>query len=214
MVTAVWSMKGGVGVTAVACMLGIAMVERAEPTVIVDLAGDIPAVLGMAPSEEPGLADWYATPSRSSNTLARIRRDVVPDLQVIARGVGDLTGPATALDRALDELDQVVIVDCGTLSSQVAVDVASSATQRLVVARPCYLALQALRSNPVAPSAVVMLDEKGRALGRTDVEAVAGAPVVAKIAVDVSIARALDAGLIATRLPRALVRSLGSVIAQ
>ena len=41
MTIAVWSVKGGVGVTSVAAMLAIAQIERAEPTVLVDLCGDL-----------------------------------------------------------------------------------------------------------------------------------------------------------------------------
>lgn len=212
MVTAVWSMKGGSGVTSVACLLAIAQAERAEPTVIVDLDGDIPAVLGMADSDEPGLADWYATPSRSSGTLARIRREVQPDLQAIVRGHGDLVGEPGVLLQALVELAQVAIVDCGVLASPIAAGVAAGATQRLIVTRPCYLALRSMRAMSVAPTGVVLVDERDRALGRTDVEAVVGAPVVAQVAVDPAIARAIDAGMTTARLPRSLVRSMASVI--
>lgn len=212
MVTAVWSMKGGVGVSSVACMLALGQVERAEPTIIVDLDGDIPTVLGMADSDEPGLADWYATPSRSPETLARIKREVMPDLHVIMRGAGELVGQADPLIRALPGLANVTIVDCGMLSTEVATGVAVAADQRLIVARPCYLALRALRSTPVTPTGVILIDEQGRALGRSDVESVVGAPVVACVAVDSAVARSVDAGLMTTRLPRGLVRSMGAVI--
>jgi hypothetical protein len=55
---------------------------------------------------------------------------------------------------------------------------------------------------------VVLLAEPGRALTRADVEDCVGAPVVAEVAVDPQVARAVDAGLLATRLPRALAREL------
>lgn len=213
MATALWSMKGGSGVSSVACMLAIAQVERASPTALLDLDGDVPALLGMNETDGPGLADWLATPSRSSSTLARITQDVAPDLQVIVRGKGVLSPDAEVLVEALADFDQLTIVDCGTLSTAVAVGMAAAATQRLVVTRPCYLALRALRATPVRPTGVIMVDERGRALGRSDVEAVVGAPVIASIASDPAIARALDAGLLSTRLPRGLIRALGSVVA-
>lgn len=214
MVTAVWSMKGGSGVTSVVCLLALAQAERAEPTMIVDLDGDIPAVLGMSDSDEPGLADWYATPSRSPGTLARIRRELQPDLHAIVRGDGDLVGEPDALMQALAHLEHVSIIDCGMLASPIAAGVAGAATQRLIVTRPCYLALRASRETPVSPTGVVMIEERGRSLGRSDIEAVVGAPVIAQVAVDPAIARAIDAGLMSSRLPRTLVRSMGSVIEQ
>ena len=62
---------------------------------------------------------------------------------------------------------------------------------------------------PLRPSEVVLLSEPGRALTRADVEDCVGAPVVAEVAVDPQVARAVDAGLLATRLPRALAREVG-----
>jgi hypothetical protein len=50
--------------------------------------------------------------------------------------------------------------------------------------------------------------EPGRALTRRDVEEVLGVPVRAEVDVDPAVARAVDAGLLASRLPRALERGL------
>ena len=64
-VVAVWSVKGGVGVSSVAAMLAIAQAERAEPTVLVDLCGDVPAVLGIEDADvenaAPGVAEWWGS---------------------------------------------------------------------------------------------------------------------------------------------------------
>jgi hypothetical protein len=60
----------------------------------------------------------------------------------------------------------------------------------------------------VRPSEIVLLTEPGRALGRGDVERAVGAPVVAEVAVDPQVARAVDAGLLTSRLPRGLAREL------
>jgi hypothetical protein len=50
--------------------------------------------------------------------------------------------------------------------------------------------------------------EPGRALGAADVEAVLGVDVTAEVPWDPAVARAMDAGLLATRLPTVLVRAL------
>ena len=52
------------------------------------------------------------------------------------------------------------------------------------------------------------LCQVGAPLGRTDVERTVGARVVAEIAVDPQVSRAVDAGLLTTRLPRNLARDV------
>jgi hypothetical protein len=61
---------------------------------------------------------------------------------------------------------------------------------------------------PIRPSAVVLVTERGRALTAADVEDVLGVPVRAEIPWDERIARAVDAGLLAARVPRLLQRAL------
>jgi hypothetical protein len=83
----------------------------------------------------------------------------------------------------------------------------------VLVTRPCYLSLRRAVREPTRPSGVVLVDEPGRSLRRHDVEHALGAPVDAVVAVDPAIARAVDAGLLATRLPRSLGRDLRGVAA-
>jgi len=54
MVTLCWAAKGGSGTTVVTTTLAL---ESTRPALLVDLAGDIPAVLGMAEPDRPGIAD-------------------------------------------------------------------------------------------------------------------------------------------------------------
>jgi hypothetical protein len=54
----------------------------------------------------------------------------------------------------------------------------------------------------------VLVSEAGRALRASDVAAVLGAPVVAEVPFDLSIARAVDAGLLARRCPSPLTGPL------
>ncbi len=79
--------------------------------------------------------------------------------------------------------------------------VAARSTHSLLVTRACYLALRRAADPPLRPSGVVLVTEPGRALDRTDVEQVVGAPVRAEVAFDPAVARAVDAGLLASRLP-------------
>jgi hypothetical protein len=101
-----------------------------------------------------------------------------------------------------------VIADCGANPEGTAQLVAAGATRSVLVTRPCYLALRRALAAPIRPSEVVLLTEPGRSLTRRDVEDALGAPVVAEVAVDPQVARAVDAGLLATRLPRGLAKEL------
>ncbi len=212
MVTAVWSTKGGVGVTAISAMLALGQSEQARSTVLVDLCGDLPALLGVPEPNTPGIADWLATPSRSLDALARIETDAAPDLSVLPRGTGSLGREAEPLVDALSRSERSVIVDCGQLRNPVCRAIAESADQRLLVVRLCYLTLRSAERSAVDPTGVVLVKERGRALGLGDVETVVGVPVVAEVAIDPAIARSIDAGLTSTRLPRALLRSIGRVL--
>ena len=57
----------------------------------------------------------------------------------------------------------------------------------------------------------MLIHEPGRALAKHDVEAVIGTPVVAEITFDAAIARAVDAGLLATRIPTIMSKQLAAV---
>ena len=74
--------------------------------------------------------------------------------------------------------------------------------------RPCFLALRRAVAAPVRPSGVVLVREPGRSLGRRDVEDALQVPVCAEVDLEPAVARAVDAGLLATRLPRSLAHAL------
>jgi hypothetical protein len=101
-----------------------------------------------------------------------------------------------------------VVVDCGSDPHGAALALAAAADRSVLVTRACFLSLRRALAAPLRPSEVVLVTEHGRALTRSDVEDVLGVPVCAEIAVDPVVARAVDAGLLAARLPRALERGL------
>ena len=104
-----------------------------------------------------------------------------------------------------------LVADCGVVTGdrpEPGPTLASAAGLSLLVLRPCYLALRRALAAPLRPSGVVLVNEPGRALGRADVEALLEVPVRAEIDLDPAIARAVDAGLLAGRLPKVLERAL------
>ena len=210
-----WSVKGGSGTTVVAST--IALMRAAESqrgALLVDLAGDVPAVLGLAESSGPGIDDWFANCDHDLRmTLQSIAIRATANLQIIARGSKQLDAKEnrnfTELCAALKTFDLPIIVDagCGLPSP----DLLAHASSSLLVTRPCYLSLRRAAQLSVSPTGIVLVNEAGRALGKHDVEAVIGAPVVAEISFDAAIARAVDAGLLASRIPTIMSKQLAAV---
>lgn len=209
---ACWSAKGGSGTTVIAACLALVLAGR-EPagTLLVDLAGDAPATLGLPEPDSPGLAEWLsAGDDVPADALSRLQVQPAPGLALLPRGAGMLDpSRADVLASVLEQTARPVVADCGTGLDGAAGIVASAASTSLLVIRPCYLALRHAMRAAQRPTGVVVVREPGRTLGRNDIERVIGAPVVAEVDTDPAVARAVDAGLLAAnRLPRALERAL------
>jgi len=220
---ACWSPKGGSGTTVVTCALALTVAARhpgvGPGVVLADLAGDVPAVLGMPAPPGPGLADWLAAGSDVPvDALARLEVEAASGVRLLP-WVGP--GPAAAVDAGADGAGRgevlatllaadarAVVADCGHARSGAGLALAAGANLSLLVLRPCYLALRRALEAPVRPSGVILVTEPGRAVTRHDVEDVLGVPVRAVVDNDAAVARAVDAGLLATRVPRGLQRAL------
>jgi len=216
---ACWSVKGGSGTTVVAASLALVLARADAGALLVDLDGDAPAVLGLSEPPGPGLSDWLAAGGGvPADALARLEVAVTDGLALLPRGAGPLGPPARVevLAALLASEPRSVVVDCGTrrvAASRSDDDptepVVAAADRRLLVTRACYLSLRRLVAGSTRPTGVVLVSEPGRALQRRDVEDVAGVPVVAEVPHDPAVARAVDAGMLAARLPRVLDRALG-----
>lgn len=114
-----------------------------------------------------------------------------------------------ALVEVLGSDGRAVVVD-GALGAAPAASLAAADVSLLVV-RPCYLALRRAVRHGVHADGVVLVEEAGRALDAVDVSRALGLPVLCTVEADPSVARAVDAGLLAARLPRAFARSLRSI---
>jgi len=204
---ACWSVKGGVGTTVVASALALQRSRTDAPGVVLaDLAGDAPAVLGLPEPSTPGLAGWLAAGvDVPVDALARIEVDVAPGLQLLPRGDGPLTAArADVLAAVLDASPRTAVADCGRADDPAAMAVIARAQHSVLVIRPCYLGLRRARQHPLRPTGIVVVNEPGRVLSSSDVEATLEAPVVAVVEIDPHVARLVDAGLLSGRLPRSL----------
>lgn len=200
MITLCWAAKGGSGTTVVTAAMAIA---TTEPTLLIDLDGDHPTVLGLPDPDGPGVHDWLRSDAEPGR-LAGLEIPVNHHISLLPAGRIATADPDrwAAFARWLCNEKRRVIIDAGSHAPPPAVyDVAD---QALLVTRPCYLALRAAVRQAARPTGVVLIEEPGRSLRRGDIEASLGAPVVASSLLDPAVARAVDAGLLVARLPRAL----------
>jgi len=100
---------------------------------------------------------------------------------------------------------EVIVVDAGRLASEATVEAPRTGeTRRYVVLRgPCYVALATiLAAGEPTPDGIILVSEPGRALSERDVAEVLGVPIAATIPIDPAVARAIDAGLLPSRVHR------------
>jgi hypothetical protein len=220
MVTLCWAAKGGSGTTVVATALAL---SSPRPSLLVDLDGEIPAVLGLPEPDRPGVVEWLLSDA-STDHLAELLIDIGPRTWLLPWQTatsdgrhqsphvhGEDHGARWALlgDWLHDWSSQWgcdVTVDVGTRVPPESL--ATRSDRSLLVTRPCYLSLRRAVRSAVRPTGVILVDEPGRGLGQRDVEHALGVPVEAVVSLDPSVSRAVDAGLLASRLPRVMIRAL------
>jgi hypothetical protein len=118
-----------------------------------------------------------------------------------------------ALAVALGAEPRATVVDAGVLGAPPvpAIDaLLEVADASVIVVRSCYLTLRrAVRLEATArATGAVLVEEAGRSLAARDIAAVLGVPVMATVPVRAGIARAVDAGVLTSRLPDALARPM------
>ncbi|MCB0980286.1 MAG: hypothetical protein H6513_09270 [Acidimicrobiaceae bacterium] len=207
------SAKGGSGTTVVAATLALLHAQHG-PCLLVDLAGDLPAALGLSEPSGPGVFDWLASPVADGHALLRLADGVSDGLRLIHRGSPAAIAAArdvpaarwAALAAGLHATGAEVVVDAGTGAPPPALRAA--AAQTLLVTRACYLSLRRAAAQQIGPTGAVLVHEPGRALRRSDVEHALGVPIVAEVPWDPAIARSVDSGMLAARLPSSLSRTL------
>jgi MinD superfamily P-loop ATPase len=213
-----WSVKGGSGTTVVAAMLATAL-ARSVPTTLIDSTGDQAAVFGIEPPAM-GFRQWLdAGPQVQGDALSRLTVPIAVNLDLI--GAGSSTDMRSARCRPIESADlkgSMVVVDAGTVgsSNDVTASIVAQSRTSLMVVRPCYLAAKRASINTIRVDGLIVIEEVGRSLSGRDIADVTGAPVVATLPWDSSIARVIDAGRLGKRLPRAakdLERFAASVLA-
>ena len=191
MLVCFWSPKGGSGTSVFAAAAALVLAREA-PARVADLAGDLPAVLGLAHDPDPGLRDWLRIgPEAPTDALDRFAVDAAPGLALLGAGVGrprrrSRPKPAprsrsrsapTPARRSSTPVSSHRTRRARTRSSR-------SPTRSVIVVRGCYLALRRAVAIELTTRATgaVFVDEPGRSLGPRDVENVLGVPVLATVA--------------------------------
>jgi len=184
------SVKGGAGTSVTAAALAIILADTYNPTTIV--------AASLADLAEMG--SIFGTPIGAGAVAIHPR----PGVRVILG-----SSPCVPVTGH-------VIVDAGTEHRSIldpaptwadvkrtAFDTWATCEHRIIVARAEYLTLSRIVTTNAADTAtgVYAVTAPGGALGVSEVEAVTGLPVVSRIDIDGTIARAVDAGVFAERLP-------------
>ncbi|MFN8021526.1 MAG: hypothetical protein U0Q03_08370 [Acidimicrobiales bacterium] len=210
MYTLCWSAKGGSGTSLVAASLAI-LSARQRPTLLVDLGGDQPGLLGVPTPTGPGVGDWLGSPRATAESLRRLATEVAPQLQLLAAGsladgrhVDDVH--AERIAHALEHGETDVVVDAGPHGRHAVLH--SCASRSLLVVRPTYLSLRRALLRPGLATGVVVLRDGRGGYSTADVAGAVAAPVVLDAICDPAVARAADAGLLATRLPLTWARTV------
>ena len=217
MLVCFWSPKGGSGTSVIAAAAALVLARETDARII-DLSGDQPAVLGLAhdpvpgsarlDARRPGRADRRARASRGrrrapARPAPRRRR---------ARRAGRCPKPARrSRSRSMPTRGPACATSAGSTIPR-CVRSPRSPGIGIVVVRGCYLGLRRAVRHPAITEAIgaILIDEHGRSLGAHDVEDVLGLPVLATIPARTSIARAVDAGVLAdppARQPRSAAAS-------
>jgi MinD-like ATPase involved in chromosome partitioning or flagellar assembly len=225
---ALWSATGGSGTSVFTAACALVLARQAHEAGssagvrVADLAGDLPAVFGVGADPDVGLADWLdAGAEAPTEALDRLLTEVVTGVALLPRGRGPrvptvLPPPESgaALAVALSQGSSPVLVDCGTAREPAVRALVEVADLAVVVLRPCYLALRRAVHAPALAhtTGVVLLDEPGRSLGVPEIGEVLDRPVLGRIPLKEPIARAVDAGVLPTRLPEPLARAATDVV--
>jgi hypothetical protein len=222
MVMAVWSLKGGSGTTTVATALAVLAARELGGALLVDLAGDAPSLVCSDSAVAPGVAEWLRLADAADDCWGVWMGRVVEidGLAVAPRGRGPMPAGTAArrLAWVLASDPRAVVIDCGTLGiddldqdvTSAAHVLARHAAASVLVTRGCALSMRRLARSPVPVSAVVVTGAP--VVGAAEVAGVAGAPVLAEVPYDLSVAQAVHAGRIAAALPDVLADALAPAV--
>lgn len=202
-----WSVKGGSGCSTVAAALALEAAVHSGG-LLVDLRGDIVPLLGLG-EPDLGLGSWSrAYPEVATDSLTRLEVPLGEGAALLPLGSETMAPslPAALLAGLFTGESRTVVADCGT-DERWRFGLVPHVDQSILVLQPCYVSCARAVAAPT-PGAVVTVRAPWHAISDREVAAIVGAPVIASIPLDRSVATATDAGLFLARTPRVLRRAL------
>ena len=199
MSTIFMSSKGGNCTTVTAAAFALHQSANDIRTILIDLCGDQPAVLGLAEPQGPGINDWLAEDSNATITdLLALGTIINDNVLLIHRGSRFVTGEPrwSDLGELMTSDNGYVIFDAGT--AYLPDELRHAVTHLTLVIRPCYVALRRA-AHQTRPTDVFAINEPERALTVKDIGHVLGVPVQAEVPHTAVISRAVDAGVFPAR---------------
>lgn len=217
------SVKGGAGASVVSAALALELVSSSQRVVLVDVCGDQANLLGVDVPQRLGVVDWLTADNELvEGALEHLLVDIAPGLQLLPCGSVPLREVRNANPRrcvqlveAFSNATTTAVVDLGVLPVDPVSPhalLAVSGDRTTAVLRACYLNLRRANPLPIDVDSIMEIAEAGRSLTTLDIELVTQHPVSAKLRTDPAIARAVDAGLLATRRPRSLRRAIRDLV--
>lgn len=194
------SAKGGQGTTTVAASLAVTATRDDRRVVLIDTAGDAACILNRPPTLR---ADDLAEALRVTTAVDGIELVYLPAEWI------DTNTVRTVSELAAD--GATIIIDAGVDPAAVRrFDRVRPRPLRVLVVRPCYLAVRRAAA-PYTPDHVVLVRGRLRSLTPNDIERALALPVTT-VDHDPVLARAIDAGLLATHAHRRLGRPLRQLV--
>lgn len=194
--TVFFAAKGGSGTSVIA---SCAALDPRHRSVLVDLAGDLPDLLGLPAATGQGLSDWFASDA-CADAVLDLAVDAGPTTRLVPRGPAHLDPDHPRWPELgtwlADEHDWHAVVDAG-LGEPPSGLVTPDSVRTVAVTRPCYLSLQRAERFTTRPDGVVFVKEPGRSFVESDIERSFRAPVIGTVDFSADVARATDAGLLA-----------------
>jgi MinD superfamily P-loop ATPase len=207
------SPKGGSGTSVVTASLAIVS-SSSTPTLLVDLAGDQAAIMGL-PEPPVGINDW--TNGMTHREFDEILIACNDNLQLAPFGSSAVEIFSTSawgnLARELMQRESNgvnIIIDFGQGDLPLAFN--KLADMHFMVTRPCYLSLRRAVNIEQKFSGVIVVQEHDRVLTTSDVESVMKLKCVAEVPYSSEISRRVDSGLLISRLPAPLHAALSPLV--
>ena len=215
MLTVCWAAKGGSGTTVVSCALALLSAAAHGSSWLIDLAGDVPAALGLVEPAGPGVHDWIGSATAGLPAFEALGVPAAEGMVLIPKGAASPHANADSarwaeLGQYLAACPNRVVVDAGSWLPPP--QFLAAAQHQLLVIRPCYLALRKAVEQNRSTTGVILITGGDRVLIRRDVQSVLKTEVVAEIALDPEIARRVDSGLLHSRIPPALSAALSPLL--